>query len=139
MSKRFLLVFKEIASSYPKLPSIIALSIGKLTPGKLKQVLDSYNTPNHHLVGCFKDNKLIGVIGFGIQGATGKIKHIAVSLDYRLQGIGKALINQVIDNFQLQIFLAETDDDAVDFYKKLGFACQSFEGHYGKRYKCEYK
>lgn len=139
MSEEALLIFKEIEPSHPSLSSIIALSIGNPTPEKLRQVLGSYSIPNHHLVGCFKDNELIGMIGLQVQGTKGKIKHIAVLPKYWLQGIGKTLARQVIDTFRLQSIYAETDNGAVGFYKRLGFACQPFEGHHGKRYKCEYK
>ena len=90
-------------------------------------------------MGSFQADALIGVIGLEKQEAQGIIKHIAVLPQYRLQGVGKALIKHVMAHFSLQIVYAETDDEAVDFYKKIGFNCQPFEGHYGKRYRCDYK
>lgn len=139
MNNPNIFTFQEILPSHLDLPVVIALSLGNPTPRKVEQVLDSYRKPNHHLIGCCETNKLSGMIGLEVGGAVGVIKHIAVLPEYRLQGIAKALIKNAIAQFDLQIIHAETDDDAVDFYKKYGFTCQSFEGLYGKRYKCDYK
>lgn len=140
MNKPNFHTFQKISSSHPELPTVIAPSIGNSTSDeKMQKILGGYEEPGHYLVGSFEANRLIGVVGLEIQGKTGIIKHIAVLPTYRLQGIGKALIKHVIDHFFLKTLHAETDEDAVDFYRKLKFACQPFEGLYGKRYQCNYR
>ena len=134
-----LLYFKKVTPSHPDLPAVIRLSIGNPTPEKVQKVLGLYETSGHYLTGSFEADTLIGVMGFEVQRAKAIIKHIAILPEYQLQGVGKTFIEYLIDHFPLQIIHAETDDDAVDFYKKVGFICQPFEGHYGKRYKCDYK
>lgn len=132
-------MFQKITSTNPALPTLIALSIGNPTPEKIEQVLSLYEAPHHYLVGGFEVDKLIGVIGLEIQGTKGAIKHIAVLPGCRSQGVGKALIRYVIDHFSLVALHTETDDDAIEFYRKVGFICQPFEGFHGKRYECNYK
>ena len=114
------------------------LSIGSPTPDKLQKVLDLYEALDHRLIGFFDAGDLIGVIGLKIQKTKAIIKHLAVAPDHRLKGVGKVLIKYVMDRFLLKIIYAETDDDTIDFYRKLGFICRPFKGQYGKRYTCEY-
>ena len=138
MNNPHIFTFQKILPSHCGLPVVIALSMGSPTPKKVEQVLDSYRKPNRYLIGCWQTNRIIGMIGLEIGGAAGVIKHIAVLPEHRLQGVGKALIKNAMDQFDLQTIHAETDDDSVEFYRKYGFTCQPFEGHYGKRYKCGY-
>ena len=139
MSKPNFHTFQKIPSFHPELPTVIAPSIGNSTSdGKVQKILGGYEKHGHYLVGSFQINKLIGVVGLDIQGKTGIIKHIAVLPEYRLQGVGKALIRHVIEHFSLRALHAETDEDSVGFYRKLKFTCEPFEGPYGKRYKCDY-
>ena len=57
-------IFKSIDISHPNLTSIISPSIGMATEQKIQQILSEYNnSPNHHLIGAFSDDILIGVIG----------------------------------------------------------------------------
>ena len=62
--------------------------------------------------------------------------NIAVAENARGYGIGRAMISALQDQFQLPI-TAETDDDAVDFYRKVGFGVTSVSAKSGvSRYAC---
>jgi ribosomal protein S18 acetylase RimI-like enzyme len=137
MNKKKSLIFKPLELSYPELPNIIAPSIGVPTEEKIKKVLAEYTAANNHLVGCFSSKKLIGVIGIEIQGGNGIIKHIAVSPEHRMKNVGKQLIIHVARHFTLQLITAEIDDEAIGFYKRCGFKCDTFEGQYVRRYTCK--
>ncbi|MCI9324229.1 MAG: GNAT family N-acetyltransferase [Lachnospiraceae bacterium] len=66
---------------------------------------------------------------------------IAVDLSARDKGIGSYMINQVIKDYGLLYVSAETDNDAVGFYRKNGFSITEFPKTYDDetviRYKCE--
>jgi GNAT superfamily N-acetyltransferase len=82
---------------------------------------------------------IIYLIGRSGSGKYTIAKHIDVLPEYRLQGVGKALIRYVINHFSLETLHAETDDEAIEFYRKFGFICQPFEKVHGKRYMCNYR
>ena len=54
-------------------------------------------------------------------GTNATVLDIAVNENCRKQGIGSALLSFVLENFNILELTAETDDDAVGFYKKFGF------------------
>ena len=53
------------------------------------------------------------------------------------------MIKQVINDYSLLSVYAETDNDAVGFYRKNGFSIMEFSESYDRetvvRYKCELK
>ncbi|WP_263704655.1 GNAT family N-acetyltransferase, partial [Bacillus thuringiensis] len=78
-------------------------------------------------------------IGIEIIGANkARIYHIAVVPQYRYKGIALRMIKEVLRMHQLTYLEAETDDEAVEFYKKIGFQVKSLgEKHPGiERFCC---
>jgi hypothetical protein len=130
--------FQKIKPSYPKLDIVINSSIGAPTLQKITQILQEYEKSDQFLIGAFSSQDLIGVIGFELISTNIIIKHISVLDDFRKQGLGQQLINYIITLYPKASFLAETDNDSVGFYKKMGFNCRAIEGKYGIRYKCSY-
>jgi ribosomal protein S18 acetylase RimI-like enzyme len=55
-------------------------------------------------------------------GADAEIIGIAVSDDTRRKGIGKKLIQNVIESEGTERIKAQTDDDSIGFYRKCGFS-----------------
>ena len=91
---------------------------------------------------CFKEDKVEGVIVISFSGQRKiEIIGIAVDVSWRCKGIGSYMINQVINNYGLLSVYAETDSDAVGFYRKNGFIISEFSEIFsGKiviRYRCE--
>ncbi|MCR1847826.1 GNAT family N-acetyltransferase [Paeniclostridium sordellii] len=68
------------------------------------------------------------------------ILDIAVRKDKQKLGIGSELLNYVIYELKPRILVAETDDDAVGFYKKKQFEIVNLGGKYSNinRYECRY-
>ena len=62
-----------------------------------------------------------GVLVLGRSGFAAEIVGIAVSKNRRCQGIGKTMIHHVMESEKLEKITAQTDDDAVGFYRKCGF------------------
>jgi len=70
-----------------------------------------------------------------------EIMGIAADSTARNKGIGSYMINCLVDEYGLLSVLAETDNDAVGFYRKNGFditeLSKSYDGETVVRYKCE--
>ncbi|MDA2005415.1 GNAT family N-acetyltransferase [Bacillus cereus] len=75
-------------------------------------------------------------IGIEIIGA--KIRHIAVIPQYRHKGIALQMIKEVVRIHQLTYLEAETDDEAVEFYKRIGFQVRTLGEKYPgvERFHC---
>ena len=77
---------------------------------------------------------------FNIDDDTVTINDIAVKTDFREKGIGGKMIRFILDKFSSNNIIAETDDDAVGFYKKFGFEISEIESEFdSKRYNCVFK
>ena len=62
---------------------------------------------------------------------------VAVKPEYQGQGIGSKLIDFIFDRFEVDNITAETDDDAIGFYKKYGFTVADTKVKFDvKRYTC---
>ncbi|WP_307194994.1 GNAT family N-acetyltransferase [Neobacillus niacini] len=82
------------------------------------------NYPNRTLFAFQLEGENVGCIGVEISRLKlCEIKHIAVSSELRGKGIGSKMISFVLDMYP-SVF-AETDSDAVEFYRKYGFKITS--------------
>lgn len=65
---------------------------------------------------------------------------IAVADNYHHRGIGKLLIQSVIESEELKELKAQTDDDSIGFYRKCGFSDEKIVIEYPDgetvRYNC---
>lgn len=78
-------------------------------------------------------------IGIEVIGATkARVCHIAVASDYRQKGIALQMIKEIVRIYQLTYIEAETDDGAVEFYKRMGFQVKSLGEKYTgiERFHC---
>jgi ribosomal protein S18 acetylase RimI-like enzyme len=84
--------------------------------------------------------KFLGIIVLDISDVDKVIIHdIAVLNNYQCKAIGGSLISHCISVFKPYQIIAETDDDAVGFYRKFGFDILALGDKYGAgivRYKC---
>ena len=87
--------------------------------------------PERVLYGYTIEQDLVGCIGI-VKGEANRceIKHIAVSPAYRGKGVGREMIRYVEDHHAFSSIYAETDQDAVIFYKNLGFHITSLGEKY---------
>ncbi|MBJ8052660.1 MULTISPECIES: GNAT family N-acetyltransferase [Bacillus cereus group] len=84
---------------------------------------------NNHAVLYKYWNK--GCIGIAlIHTNRARICHIAVSKKYRNQGIALQMIKEIIRKYELTYIEAETDKEAVGFYKKCNFKIESLGEKY---------
>ncbi|ADY22159.1 GNAT family N-acetyltransferase [Bacillus paranthracis] len=84
----------------------------------------------------YEEKACIGIEIIGAKKA--RICHIAVIPQYRHNGIALQMIKEVVRIHQLTYLEAETDDEAVEFYKKIGFQVRSLGEKYPevKRFHC---
>jgi len=114
------------------------------TQEKLDRMVKLYSeNEGFYTFGAFDRDQILGFIvikNVNKQHKIYEIVDIAVDEFYRKLGIGSQLIDYVIENFDMVSLHAETDEEAVEFYKKYGFNIKmgSKIGNIN-RYKCEYR
>jgi GNAT superfamily N-acetyltransferase len=111
-------------------------------PQTLELALNQYQMDAaFELYGLEEDNHILGLVGFIVHNDnTLEIKHLAVDPEERGNGYGRGLILELIALKQPAIIKAETDEDAVDFYRNVGFAIVSLGELYSgvERFQCIY-
>lgn len=90
---------------------------------------------------CCKENKVVGIIMIRLFcDQSAEIKGIAVSPKHRNCGVGKLLITAVKKSEGLKTLVAQTDEDAVGFYRNCGFQVETEMKEYPNgiilRYNC---
>ena len=79
---------------------------------------------------CFiavEDEKIIGTILGGNDGKRGYIYHLAVDVNFRRRGIGKALVERTVEALKhegingIKIFVFRDNESGNIFWEKLGF------------------
>lgn len=100
--------------------------------------LAQYEHDTAYCINVFPDNDPVAVIAYRLIDDCAEILDIAVESEHRGKGIGSRLIEQVVKTHSPRKILAETDDDAVGFYRKLGFVTTPFKSKWGTtRYSME--
>lgn len=83
---------------------------------------------------CFvslDNNKIIGVIMVGNDGRRGYIYHTSVHPDYRMKGIGKALVSEALDSLlklginKVALVVFERNKTGNEFWEKMGFTSRN--------------
>ena len=81
-----------------------------------------------------------GMMVLKLSEAAAEIIGIAVSDNARRKGIGKQLIQRVMESENLESIKAQTDDDSIGFYRKCGFSDERIVIQYpdgsAVRYNC---
>lgn len=92
------------------------------TPQKYQTLMDEYlSDPDVCCLGAFENGNMTGILIV----RCGEILGIAVHPAKHAQGVGRALIQHALRIFP--VLCAETDSDAVNFYRCCGFECTAFE------------
>lgn len=99
--------------------------------------------PHIRIFVCEVNNREEGILVLDKRTSKSEIIGIAVSENCRHNGIGRYMIQQVMALEQLEDLFAQTDDDAVDFYRRCGFTVETEIKEYPNgivnRYNCELK
>ena len=114
-------IFCDITSEIntPVLRQILSFCLGDNSPEGVDKAIIKY--PGKVFNGWFEDDEPMGICGFLILQDKVEICHIAVTPNTRRKGIGRAMVLKLREKYGKTID-AETDDEAVGFYRKCGFA-----------------
>jgi ribosomal protein S18 acetylase RimI-like enzyme len=97
--------------------------------------------PGRKLYGFRLKGEIVGCTGIEIKGNQLEIKHIAVLPEARGKQIGTRMIEWIRNKHSPNVIVAETDQEAVGFYRKAGFTAASLGEKYPgtERFWCERK
>ena len=92
---------------------------------------------------CLQNGETKAIIVLRVEAAKAEILGIAVVEAAQRQGIGSYMIKHLVETLALTSLYAETDDDAVDFYRKNSFSVtqvtETYDGEAVVRYHCQWK
>ncbi|MDF2962525.1 MAG: N-acetyltransferase [Paenibacillus sp.] len=133
-----MLRIKPIESAEQATQEVVAVlceCLYKPDQAKLERILKAYVTDPACLLYRFEETeskKVCAVIGIRLQPErhTAVILHIAVKQGYRGRDLGRSMMNEVIGRHCLHFLEAETDKDAVGFYRACGFEVTSLGEKY---------
>jgi ribosomal protein S18 acetylase RimI-like enzyme len=101
---------------------ILSLSVGNPTPPKIAAIRRNYATESGRgLIAVRVGTEYIGGVGFRHGPEILEITNIAVLPRSQGKGIGRLLIETLVAKFPGIALEAETDEEAVGFYKANGF------------------
>lgn len=124
-----------------KVKQLLSYAVGSATDEKLSRILSQVDSQGDSKLYVFIDNDdlALGIIGFKRAGDSAEILHIAVDENKRNCGIGRRIIDELLKLENLTELTAETDHDAVGFYRRYGFAIQSLGEKYPdvERFHCQ--
>lgn len=134
------MVFRQVESAerFDRLWPILIAAVGKPEADRHDQLREQYLAHSHQLWELRDTTRAVGVIGVRV-GDPAEITHIAVDPEYRGRGYGARLVARLCKKHPgITTWWAETDDDAVGFYRRLGFAVERLPPKYPDvtRYRC---
>ena len=102
---------------------------------------DSRNDDSVEMIGLTSGDALVGFAIYKFSGNMATIQYIGIRRDKRTSGLGKCLIERIQIASEAKVIVAETDDDAIGFYSKVGFDIRSLgNSDSGRiRYQCTLK
>lgn len=97
-----------------------------------------YRSGRWTLYGWVEDADLIGCIGFESRPEAAVIRSLVVAEDHRRSGVGRKMVKAALAKIEAPAIEAETDSEAVGFYRSLGFMTTSLGEKYPgvERFHC---
>lgn len=127
----------------PEVRELLSYAVGPTTLQIMNQIAQKYREDTDlALWGMEADQTIIGCIGVHFKSpAKVVINHISVHPDYRHRHIASKMIDHLIQTSSVKIVSAETDMDAVAFYRRYGFSIISLGEKYPgvERFLCVYR
>jgi GNAT superfamily N-acetyltransferase len=105
--------------------------------GSAERAVAHYRSGDWILVGYDVDGDVVACAGVEHDGDDILVRSVAVAADRRGRGLGRALVDALGDVATARRLVAETDEDAVGFYRRCGFAVEEIEPKGGRaRFRC---
>lgn len=123
----------------PEVLTLLKPSVYDPTPERLKSRAEKYSADKRtNVYACKTGGVYAGIVVLKTENGTAEILDISVKPEYRKHGIGKSLIDFVFNQLPIDTITAETDDEAIGFYKRCGFTITSVGEVCGtKRFFCK--
>ena len=120
--------------SDPVIRNILSCCLFDNSPVGIEKALTRYE--GEQFYGWLESGEPLGICGFRVLQDNVEICHIAVAENARGKGIGSAMVAALRDKYSDMNIQVETDDGAVDFYRKCGFEAIAFYKQYdGKDFR----
>lgn len=120
----------------PAVREILAACVFDSSPEGMAYKISKYQAnPDMLFYGYQVNGELVGVCGFEEHESRVEIYHIAARESARGKGVGSAMITALQEKYRKAIE-AETDDDAVGFYRKCGFETTAIQKYNVRRWVC---
>ena len=116
---------------------IISYASFDASPEGIAKIVKKYeSSPNLHFYAWIQNDKILGICGYEVHTDKVEIHLLAVDENARSRGVGSAIVTALQEKYSKDVE-AETDDDAVIFYRKRGFETTEFiHEKRGKRHNC---
>jgi len=104
----------------------------------LEEACAHYRSGEWTFIGWQEGEEILACAGAEqLPGGTIGIRSIAVAPAWRHRGLGRTLLDSLAGRAGASMVVAETDDDAVGFYRRCGFAIEDAPPKFGRpRYWC---
>ena len=101
---------------------VLAEATGENTVEAAQIVIDrSREGGKDRVIGGWLNDQLIGAYTIERDGMANQVTLIAVAPEFRRKGFGKTMLLDALRRSGRRPLTAETDEDALEFYKKCGF------------------
>jgi N-acetylglutamate synthase-like GNAT family acetyltransferase len=120
----------------PAVLSVLERSHG--SPGALQEARAHYGSREWVFIGWEEADEIVACAGAErLSSDTIGIRSIAVADGWRNRGLGRALLDELARRTEAKRIVAETDDDAIGFYRRCGFTVDDAPPKFGRpRYWC---
>ena len=125
----------------PEALRILADSIYLPTPQRLTGRIQAwFDDPLVRVFFCVQESGVNGLLILRQMDGSAEILSIAVTPERRRRWIGRCLIETASQALKTPVILAETDVEAVEFYRRAGFSIRSLGEKYpgAERFACRY-
>ena len=122
--------------------AILGAALFEASPERIEMLLSTvYSAPETRLFGLLNEHTVVAIAGIRkLNDSRAELIHIAVNQTERRRGFGSELIHWFIQAERLTELSVETDNDAVEFYKRCGFSTWSLGEQYPgvERFACRW-
>ena len=137
---KMLVQYRKHVAPTEQVKQLLSYAVGAATDEKLNNILETVYKQGDSKLYIFidSDGSALGIIGVKGEEGSAEILHIAVAENKRNCGIGRSMIDELLMLENLTELTAETDRDAVEFYRRCGFEIQSLGEKYPgvERFHC---
>lgn len=101
-------------------PDVVVLLLTAAGPGATPAAVTKPYLDGAMLLAAWQGEQVVGILGLDVSGSTATVRALAVDPAHRRHGLGRALLHAALEQSRLPL-AAETDREAVGFYRACGF------------------